>query len=345
VQFLSAGAAKSLFMSKRAVIGIDIGGTKTMAALFNDKFCVIAKRRFKTESGRGDATFERRLRGAVNSLLKTAKVQQREVIATGIGCSGSVDLETMGLQISPHIPFLKDYPLTQKMAEWTKSDVYLGNDVQMGLYGEHQLGAAQGCAHVIGIFIGTGIGGALIINGKLHRGANGIAGDIGHYLVQPLGSVGGRERQGMLDNIASRTAIAGEAAVFASRQWAPHLWKMAGTDIGKIRSKTLARAIEAGDKEIEKLVRSRARIVGIVLSNLIDFINPDAVVLGGGLIEEMGELFLAGVKGGIQEYSTASASKQLKILTTKLKSYAVAMGAAKMALDVYTEKEQSRQDS
>jgi glucokinase len=331
-------------MPDRAYIGIDIGGTKTMAVLFDDKFGVIEKRRFKTEPGRGDAIFERRLRGAVNNLLKTAKAERREVVATGIGCSGSVDSETMELQISPHIPFLKDYPLAQKMGKWTKSEVYLGNDVQMGLYAEHQFGAAQGCAHVIGIFIGTGIGGALIINGRLHRGANGIAGDIGHYLVQPLGSLGGTERQGMLDNVASRTAIAAEAAVFASRQWAPHLFKMAGTDISKMRSKTLARAIKAGDKQIEKLVCSRARIVGIVLSNLVDFINPEAVVLGGGLIEEMGELFLEGVKGGVQEYSTAGAFKKLKIVTTKLKSYAVAMGAAKMAVDVFTEKEQSRHE-
>jgi glucokinase len=315
-----------------------------MAVLFDDKFGVIEKRRFKTQPGRGDAAFEKRLRGAVNRLLKTAKGQRREVVATGIGCSGNVDSETMELQISPHIPFLKDYPLAQKMGKWTKSEVYLGNDVQMGLYGEHQFGAARGCSHVIGIFIGTGIGGAMIINGKLHRGANGIAGDIGHYLVQPLGSLGGTERQGMLDNVASRTAIAAEAAVFASRQWAPHLFKLAGTDISKMRSKTLARAIKAGDKQIEKLVRSRARIVGIVLSNLIDFINPDAVVLGGGLIEEMGELFLDGVKGGIQEYSTQGSFKKLKIFTTKLKSYAVAMGAAKMAFDVFIEKEQSHHD-
>src|ERR1700728_1016157 len=156
-------------MSERALIGIDIGGTKTMAVLFDIKFGVIEKRRFKTEPGRGDAIFERRLRGAVNHLLKISKARRREVVATGIGCSGSVDSETMELQISPHIPFLKDYPLAQKMGKWTKSEVYLGNDVQMGLYAEHQFGAAQGCAHVIGIFIGTGIGGALIINGRLHR--------------------------------------------------------------------------------------------------------------------------------------------------------------------------------
>ena len=84
--------------------------------------------------------------------------------------------------------------------------------------------------------------------------------------------------------------------------------------------------------------------MGIVLSNLVDFINPDAVVLGGGLIEEMGGLFLEGVKGGIEEYSSAGAFKKLKIVTAKLKGYAVPMGAAKMASDVFIEKEQSHHD-
>jgi glucokinase len=208
----------------------------------------------------------------------------------------------------------------------------------MGLYGEHQLGAARNSRHAIGVFIGTGIGGALILDGKLHRGVNGVAGDIGHYLVQPLGTLGGSERQGVLDNVCSRTAIAAEAAVYAARQWAPNLLKMGGTDLSGLRSKMLARAIKAGDKQIEQLVLSRCRLLGIVLSNLVDFINPDCVLLGGGLVEEMPRLVLKGVVRGLEEYSSLAAFKKLKIVTTKLKEYAVATGAAKMAWDSFIEK-------
>ncbi len=212
----------------------------------------------------------------------------------------------------------------------------------MGLYGEQQFGAARNSRHAIGVFIGTGIGGALILNGELHRGASGIAGDIGHYLVQPLGTIGGPERQGVLDNVCSRTAIAAEAAVYASRQWAPNLLKMGGTDLAILRSKTLARAIKAGDKQIEQLVLSRSRLLGIVLSNLVDFINPDCVLLGGGLVEEMPGLVLKGVGKGIEEYSSAAAFKKLKIVTTKLREYAVATGAAKMAWDSFIGKNKSK---
>src|SRR5205814_1713198 len=123
-----------------------------------------------------------------------------------------------------------------------------------------------------------------------HLGANGHAGDIGHYLIQPWGSAAGSDRIGILDDVASRVAIAGDAAAIAAKHSAPHLLKEAGTDVADIKSSELAEAVEKGDKAIENLVRSRAKIVGIVLSNLVDFINPDTVVLGGGLVDAMPEL-------------------------------------------------------
>src|SRR5207253_1874728 len=132
------------------------------------------------------------------------------------------------------------------------------------------------------VFIGTGIGGAIAIDGRLYFGASGHAGDIGHYLVQPFGPLAGSERQGVLDGVSSRIAIAGEAAVLAAKQWAPHLLKSAGTDVLNIKSKSLAKAIKSGDKAIEELVRSRVQIIGIILSNLVDFLNPELVLIGGG---------------------------------------------------------------
>jgi len=325
-------------MSKRCLIGLDIGGTKTLAVLFDDRCVVIDKRKFKTEPGKGDWVFERRLQRSIAELQEIAGVKGKRIVAAGIGCSGNIDFDGAELKISPHIPFLKNFDLVQKVRKWIRRPVYLGNDVQMGLYGEQQLGAARNSQHAIGVFIGTGIGGALILNGELYRGVNGVAGDIGHYLVQPLGTLGGTERQGVLDNVCSRTAIAAEAAVYASRQWAPNLLKMGGTDLSIVRSKTLARAIKAGDKQIEQLVLNRTRLLGVVLSNLVDFFNPDCVVLGGGLVEEMPVLVLKGVASGIEEYSSPAAFKKLKIVTTKLGKYAVATGAAKMAWNTFVEK-------
>ncbi len=108
-------------MSKHAIIGLDIGGTKTFAVLFDDKFAVVDKRRFKTEPGSGDRVFERRLSRAIAELVETAAARKMRVGAAGIGCSGSVDFDSTELQISPHIPFLKNFNLAQKMQKWTRA--------------------------------------------------------------------------------------------------------------------------------------------------------------------------------------------------------------------------------
>jgi glucokinase len=129
--------------------------------------------------------------------------------------------------------------------------------------------------------------------------------------------------------------MAGEAARLASKQWAPHLLKTVGTDISNIRSGQLADAIENGDKSIEDLVRGRARMVGIALSNMVDFINPEIVLLGGGLVEAMPDLIRKEVKTGIEEHATPEALDGLQVVVAKLKGHAVTTGAAKLALDVF----------
>ena len=211
--------------------------------------------------------------------------------------------------------------------------VRLSNDVHAALYGEHKLGAAVGCKHLIGIFLGTGIGGAIIIDGKLYLGATGHAGNIGHYLLQPLGPLAGSDRGGQLDTIASRAAIAGEAAALATKRKAPHLLDSVGTDVKKITSTALADAIEQGDADVEELVRNRAGILGIVLSNMVDFLNPEMIVLGGGLVDAMPDIITKEVAAGIKSHATREAQQGLQIVASQLKSHAVATGAAKLAVD------------
>ena len=116
---------------------------------------------------------------------------------------------------------------------------------------------AVGYKDVIAIFIGTGIGGAVAVNGELYLGSSREAGNIGHYLLNAFGPLAGSERDGVLDDVASRLGMAGTAATLAAKQWAPHLRKSIGTDVKQIKSSAFAKAIGAGDKVIEELVRSR----------------------------------------------------------------------------------------
>jgi len=318
-----------------ATIGIDIGGTKSLFALFDEKFALIEEIKCPTHAKRGGGqAFRKMFRDSVRKLLKVAKRRKLVVPSIGIGCAGLIDYDTGVVRVSPNVAFLKGFSFRSALKSLTKAKVYAANDVQVGLYGELKLGAAKGARHVIGVFIGTGIGGALVVDGKLYRGQSGIAGDIGNYLLHAMGPLAGSSREGVLDDVASRTAIAGDAATLAAKRWAPNLRAQVGTDVDNIKSTDIARAIRHGDKAVEKLVRSRARVVGIALSNLVDFINPEVLILGGGLVEAMPSLVRNEVRKGIEAHSTKAAFKVLKVRLAKLGDHAVTAGAARLAMDV-----------
>jgi glucokinase len=214
--------------------------------------------------------------------------------------------------------------------------VFIGHDVQAALYGELQRGAAKKARHVIGVWLGTGVGGALIIERKLHLGVSGQAGDLGNYLLHAVDVSQELPRKEVLDNVASRTAIAGDAAALAAKHNAPSLQKNAGTDVRDIKASALADAIRAGDKAVEKLVRSRASVVGAALSNLVDFLNPDMIVLGGGLVEAMPALMKREVKKAIEAHAAPKARKAVKVQISRLLDHAGTVGAACLAVDMFS---------
>jgi len=314
-----------------ASIGIDVGGTKTVFLLLDADFEVITELKERTPKRKKD--FTAFMINSVKSLTKTATKKAMEVSAVGVGCAGSIDSEKGIVTIAPNLPELNGLSFVRILGKATVAPVLLHNDVHAALYGELRLGAAVGAKHVVGVFIGTGIGGAIVIDGKLYLGASGNAGDIGNYLLQPYGPLAGSPRQGVLDDVASRTAIAADAAALAIKQWAPSLLQKTGTDLRNIRSGDLAKAISAGDRAIEQLVRGRARVIGIVLSNIIDFINPEMVLLGGGLTEALPDIMREEVTHGIEEHTSSNARRVLRVVTTKLEGHAVAIGAAKLAVE------------
>ena len=318
-------------MRKQGVIGIDVGGTKTLFILFDERFQLIEKIKVKTPK-QHKADFLRVLIKSLDKLTQRASRRDLKISTIGVGCAGSIDTHNGVVRSAANIPALENFSFRKELRK-ANSKVSVFNDVHAALYGEMKLGAAIGFKHVICIFIGTGIGGALAVDGQLYRGATGDAGDIGHYMLQPMGPLTGSDRQGMLDDMASRIAISGEAATLAAKEWAPYLLKNVGTAVREIKATALARAIRAGDKAIEELVRSRAQIVGIVLSNLVDFFNPQLVVLGGGLTEALPAIIRSEVATGIKTHTTGNAADGVRVVTAALKDRAVATGAAKLALD------------
>lgn len=318
---------------RQGVIGIDLGGTKMRLALFDSKFNVLGDIKEKTRPQKGERHFRKTLFDGLDELQAQAKKQKLQVVAVGMACPGFVDADKGVIVDAPNIVFLRNYPILERLTKKTGLPAVILNDVQAGVLGEHALGAGKGCRNLIGIFLGTGIGGGLVLNGELYRGAAGAAGEIGQFLVDPMGPLSGSDRKGVLDNVVGRHAIAAEAAAMAAKQWAPNLYQEAGTNLSEIKGGVLAKAIEAGDKKIEELVRSRARLVGIVLANLVNFLSPDRVVLGGGLVEAMPRLIVNEVEKSMREFAVPYIARRVAVKAAALGGHSVTKGVAKLAWD------------
>jgi glucokinase len=318
-------------MARRAVLGIDIGGTKTLLTLVNESFRIIGHVKFKTAPAEGKEVFLKNLFNGARELSRLSRKQKLHLIGAGAAIAGLVDFKKRVIEVAPNVLFLKNFALGRAFQREVHLDCVVGNDVQLALYAEHQLGAAVGKENVLGVFFGTGVAGAAIINGRVYRGSNGHGGQVGAVLAHSVGGAEAAESHGMIDRIASKAAIGGAALALGVKQWAPHLYKEVGTDLSKVSWGALARARTKGDKPIEELIRARMRAAGVALSSVVNFLNPEMVVLGGGLTEEMPRLILSEVEAGLREYLVPEVSRALKVKAAKFGNKAGAIGAAKLA--------------
>ena len=206
-----------------------------------------------------------------------------------MGCPGPVNEEGVLLD-APNLGW-ENVKLGSVLEKEFGCKVELLNDVDAGVYGEYTFGAAKKSHTVIGIFPGTGVGGGGVMGGQVIRGPHMSCMEVGHTPVDPNGPLCGCGNRGCLEALSSRLAIAAASAQAAYRGLAPNLLEEVGTDISKIKSGVLARSIKNGDKTIEKIVRRAAKHIGTVAAGITNLLGADTIVLGGGLVEAMPELF------------------------------------------------------
>jgi len=313
----------------KSVIGFDLGGTKMMAGLVDGDFKVLAREKRKTRGKNGREDTFTRMVGLIESLIENNAGAPSEIAGIGIGSPGPLDPSTGVIGNTPNLGW-NNFPLREKMETRFGVPVAVGNDVDMGTCGEFHFGAARGGRHLLGVFPGTGIGGGLIIDGRLHLGASGSAAEIGHVVVDPAGPRCGCGRKGCLEAFASRLAIAGQCAVLAMRGHAPALVKEAGYDPRDYRSKALSRAIAGGDERVEEVVREAARRIGRVIAGMVNVISPDTIILGGGLVEAMPDIFLEEAEEMIAEFTLPEIAGHVRVVAAELGDDAVMMGAARL---------------
>jgi glucokinase len=311
-------------------IGFDLGGTKMLATVYDADFNPIGKYRTKTKGHEGAEAGLSRIITTIHRALEDAGVDAASIHGLGIGCPGPLDLDRGILEDAPNLGW-SDVPVKAVLEESLDCPVIIMNDVDAGIYGEYRFGAARDRRTALGVFPGTGIGGGCVYEGQIIRGSKSTCMEIGHIQIMPEGPLCGCGRRGCLEAVASRLVIASRAAAAAYRGQAPHLLKEYGTNLTNIRSGALAESIAAGDEVIELIVREAARHIGRAVASAVHLLAPDVVVLGGGMVEAMPELFVTEVRDTAKRRVLPTFADTFEVAVAELGDDAGVLGAAAWA--------------
>jgi glucokinase len=314
-------------MPKQYSCGFDLGGTKMLCIVMDDKQNIVARKRKKTKGTEGAQAGVIRIADLIRETFTDNSLPIEELRSLGIGCPGPVDMDKGVVNVAVNLGW-KNISLAAMLEDELDCPVAVLNDVDAGVYGEYSLGAAVGARSVAGIFPGTGIGGGFVYEGQILRGKRSSAMEIGHTKITSSNRTSGLDMTGTLETEASRLAIAAECAKLAYRGEAPNLLRAVGTDIAQIRSKVLAAAIRDGDKAVERIVRQAAQTIGYAVVNLIHMLCPEVIILGGGLVEALHEIYLDEVIRTANKNVLQCYNDMFEIKMAKLGDDAGAMGAA-----------------
>ncbi|MCW5700315.1 MAG: ROK family protein [Rhodospirillales bacterium] len=322
---------------KQYWLGFDLGGTKMLAVVFDDAFKPIARSRKKTKANEGAKQGVQRIIAVIDEAITSAGITPKDLAGIGIGCPGPLDLESGVILEMPNLGW-RNVKLKAEIEKRFDCGVEILNDVDAGVYGEYRFGAARDARCVIGVFPGTGIGGGGVYEGKILRGKTASCMEIGHMPVVLNGPLCGCGRRGCLETVAGRLAVASAAAAAAYRGDAPNLLRTAGTDLSEIRSRALAESIAAGDVVVEEIMREAARTVGRTLAGVINLLAPDVVVLGGGMVEDLPDLWRSEVKKSAKAQVMPSFEQSFEVVVAQLAGDAAITGAAAWARETLSSK-------
>jgi len=265
----------------------------------------------------------------LNDALEDAGIDRDDLTSIGVGCPGPIDPSKGEIVEAPNLGW-SHVPVEEHLGKAFGCPVTICNDVDAGAYAEYELGAARGARCSVAIFPGTGIGAGAVIDGQLLQGSRLSCMEIGHIPIHPETS-GDSEDSATLETEASRLRIAIEAARAAYQGRAPHLLATCGTDVSQITSGRLADSVAAGDVEVEKIVRRAATLLGCGVATLVHILAPDRIVLGGGLVEAMPELYLETVKASTEAHVLKPYIGTFEIVAAELEDDAGVLGAAAWA--------------
>jgi glucokinase len=313
-------------------VGMDLGGTKILAAVVNESGDIVAEAKARHGSEKDPEGVIDRMGEAAGKALHKAGLEWKAIGAVAVGAPGPVDPQKGIVYHAPNLAGWTDVPLAKRLVEAFGVPAYIENDVNLGTLGEKVLGAGRGTRDMVGIFPGTGIGGGLILDGKLRSGFRSAAGEVGHMVLMPDGPVCGCGRRGCAEALASRTAIERDIRIGLATGRESVLRGQAGGKKAPLTSGVLADAVKQGDPLATEVLGRAQWYLGLLTADIVNLIDPEMVVFGGGLVEAFGDDFLEPIRVTARQYFIQQAgADRLQIVPARLGDYAVVLGAAMLA--------------
>ena len=312
-------------MTKR--IGIDVGGTNVKIALVDGEGKIIYSNSVPTYAQMGYEYTVNNIKQAIRDLMKETNTDAKEIEGIGFDFPGQVDYKTGVVKLAPNIPGWVNVPIAQMIEEEFNIPTRIDNDLRCAALGELKFGAGKGCENFVCITVGTVICSGLVINGQLVRGAANAAGEIGHIKLQMNGGpICGCGDTGCLEAFASGPSIVAMAQEYLKGGKSTKFREMAGAD-GEITPYIVAKAAEAGDPVAKRIFEIVGTYIGMGLVSVINLLNPEKVIIGGG-VAAAGDLLLDPIRKTIKERAMVVAGNSVEIVPAELGNSAGVIGAS-----------------
>lgn len=321
-------------MSGGWIAGIDLGGTKILTGISDTHGNLAAEIKIETRAKEGGDAVVQRMAGSVRQLLHQFGAGDNQLLGIVVGAPGPLSPATGVIHQAPNLGW-KEFPLREKMADHFTVPIHVDNDANVAALGEYQYGYHGRFQDMLYITVGTGVGGGIIIGGRIYYGASGGAGEFGHMIIMPEGGpLCGCGSRGCLETLASGTAIARNARELASQGKGKSLLKIAG-DVESITAETVGMAARNGDTEALAIINQAGYYLGIGLASLVNIFNPAAIVVGGGVTAGLSELLLAPAREEMKKRVLCTPGEDVQVLPALLGNRAGLMGCLALAQRIF----------
>lgn len=307
-------------------IGIDIGGTKIAAGLVDNSGKVLAKKKIFVGPDRRYRIVLGAIVGLVRDILAVSKMHAEALERIGVASAGQIDKEFRKIIFSPNLGW-RNVHLRDDIETALKVHAFVENDVNAATYGEWRFGAARRADNALGVFIGTGIGGGIVIHGKVYRGFRNAGAEIGHMILNPFGYPCNCGNTGCFEAYCGGAYIADRVKEQVKSGYRGKLWKLIDGNINILNAGHIESAATLGDELCGVIWAEMLEYLGAGLASLVNLLNPEVIVLGGGVVYGTRHL-VEDVKPVMKKRAMAASLKNMKLVKARLKEDAAIIGAA-----------------